>query len=269
MIAPVNIALWILPTMNNPMDPFQSPKPGQDTDLDRAAVDAVMSMLKQQGDAGNKWPVMAMNGIQWVRGIRDGHCTTEQALKGLLRDFARCRADQSNAEAVSVKAATSDLHAPELPKAPYPVVDERSAWAADMVAAGAKHLGGECWEWDVDDFEFRLWQIARRSRPQQSRPRAMGASRKSLKRPTPAQLNILRQVKEGFITRHGEAWAAQLYICRPSMGRNPRYFMMCKLKEAGWIDHECVEDPQVLEGLWRMGKWQIVLTDAGRAVLAG
>lgn len=41
-------------------------------------------------------------------------------------------------------------------------VDDREAWAADMRAAGAKHLGGECWEWDVDDFEFRLWQVAAR-----------------------------------------------------------------------------------------------------------
>lgn len=48
---------------------------------------------------------------------------------------------------------------------PSQEVDERAAWEADMVAAGAKHLGGECWEWDVDDFEFRLWQIARRRRP--------------------------------------------------------------------------------------------------------
>ncbi|OMG85426.1 hypothetical protein [Achromobacter xylosoxidans] len=39
-------------------------------------------------------------------------------------------------------------------------VDERTAWAADMVAAGAKHLGEECWEWESDDFLFHLWQVA-------------------------------------------------------------------------------------------------------------
>ncbi|WZB76932.1 hypothetical protein WJ972_16915 [Achromobacter insuavis] len=40
--------------------------------------------------------------------------------------------------------------------------NDREAWAADMLAAGAMHLGGDCWEWDVDDFEFRLWQVATR-----------------------------------------------------------------------------------------------------------
>lgn len=40
------------------------------------------------------------------------------------------------------------------------LVDGRQAWAADMVAAGARHLGGECWEWDVDDFEYSLWRRA-------------------------------------------------------------------------------------------------------------
>lgn len=42
--------------------------------------------------------------------------------------------------------------------------DERHAWEADMIAAAARHLGGDCWEWDVPDFEFRLWQIAARRR---------------------------------------------------------------------------------------------------------
>ncbi|WP_454697182.1 hypothetical protein [Achromobacter aegrifaciens] len=37
---------------------------------------------------------------------------------------------------------------------------DRTAWEADMVAAGAKHLGDECWEWETEDFEFRLWQQA-------------------------------------------------------------------------------------------------------------
>lgn len=40
--------------------------------------------------------------------------------------------------------------------------DERKAWEADMVSAGAQHLGGDCWEWDVPDFEFKLWQGAMR-----------------------------------------------------------------------------------------------------------
>ncbi|CAP41278.1 dATP/dGTP pyrophosphohydrolase domain-containing protein [Bordetella petrii] len=40
--------------------------------------------------------------------------------------------------------------------------NDREAWAADMIAAGAQHLGGDDWEWDVEDFQFRLWQQAMR-----------------------------------------------------------------------------------------------------------
>ncbi|MFU1957714.1 hypothetical protein [Bordetella bronchiseptica] len=43
---------------------------------------------------------------------------------------------------------------------PAPTTADRKAWEADMHAAGARHLGGNCWEWDVDDFEYRLWQLA-------------------------------------------------------------------------------------------------------------
>lgn len=53
-------------------------------------------------------------------------------------------------EAGTLKSATSLDH----------LGADRTAWEADMVAAGAKHLGDECWEWDVQDFEFRLWQQA-------------------------------------------------------------------------------------------------------------
>jgi hypothetical protein len=80
---------------------------------------------------------------------------------------------------------------------------------------------------------------------------------------TPAQLTRLRQVMAGHITRWGESWVSGLYNCRASMGGNPTYVMMCKLQEAGWIDDKCIERQ---EG--RMGSWQIVLTEAGRAVLA-
>ena len=40
--------------------------------------------------------------------------------------------------------------------------NDRDAWAADMIAAGAEHLGDGYWEWDVEDFQFRLWQQAMR-----------------------------------------------------------------------------------------------------------
>lgn len=40
--------------------------------------------------------------------------------------------------------------------------NDREAWAADMLAAGAMHLGGECWEWESEDFLFHLWQVATR-----------------------------------------------------------------------------------------------------------
>lgn len=36
---------------------------------------------------------------------------------------------------------------------------ERESWKADMLAAGATHLGGDCWEWEADDFEFKIWQM--------------------------------------------------------------------------------------------------------------
>ena len=36
---------------------------------------------------------------------------------------------------------------------------ERESWEADMLAAGATHLGGDCWEWESDDFEFKIWQM--------------------------------------------------------------------------------------------------------------
>jgi hypothetical protein len=92
----------------------------------------------------------------------------------------------------------------------------------------------------------------------------LDAVRQSPKRPTPAQLTRLRQVMAGHITRWGESWVSGLYNCRASMARgNPTYVMMCKLQEAGWIDDKCIERQ---EG--RMGSWQIVLTEAGRAVLA-
>ncbi|MFY1991989.1 hypothetical protein ACOTCR_22205 [Achromobacter xylosoxidans] len=39
---------------------------------------------------------------------------------------------------------------------------EREAWAADMLVAGATHLGGDYWEGDADDFAFRLWTVATR-----------------------------------------------------------------------------------------------------------
>lgn len=52
------------------------------------------------------------------------------------------------------------VHPPVDKASEKPAHDERQAWAADMVAAGAKHLGDECWEWESDDFLFHLWQVA-------------------------------------------------------------------------------------------------------------
>ena len=39
--------------------------------------------------------------------------------------------------------------------------DEREAYRADMIAAGAKDLGNGTWEWDGGDFLFQLWRQAR------------------------------------------------------------------------------------------------------------
>lgn len=261
------------------------------TEDDLAALGTLLRSLKQQSHAANEWADMATNGMQWIRNIQDGISTPEEALKALQQDLANCRDVQSKADG-SLAACPRDLAPIVVSHVSPQVEDERAAWAADMVAAGAQHLGGECWEWDVDDFEFRLWQIARRS-PLSERPPgnvslardqtsqashipaakddggAGGAANANLvsyqqsKRPTPAQLNRLRQVMAGHITRMGESWVSGLYTCRASMGGNPTYVMMCNLQEAGWIEDKCIERK---EG--RMGSWQIVLTEAGRAVLS-
>jgi hypothetical protein len=119
----------------------QSFNPGQDLDLARAVQDAVLSRLKKQGHAGNEWADMATNGMQWVRNIQDGISTPEEALKGLESDLAHCRAVQAKADAPTMQVDASNLAALEGPSPHSEGVDERAAWVADMVAAGAKHLG--------------------------------------------------------------------------------------------------------------------------------
>jgi hypothetical protein len=101
----------------------------------------VLSRLKKQGHAGNEWADMATNGMQWVRNIQDGISTPEEALKGLESDLAHCRAVQAKADAPTMQVDASNLAALEGPSPHSEGVDERAAWVADMVAAGAKHLG--------------------------------------------------------------------------------------------------------------------------------
>lgn len=144
----------------------QSFNPGQDLDLAKTVQDALLLRFQQRGHTVNEWADMAVNGMQWVRNIKDGISTPEEALAGLQSDLVHCQAVQVNSDAALPGPGTTDLATPESPAIPSQEVDERAAWAADMIAAGAKHLGGECWEWDVDDFEFRLWQTARRHLPQ-------------------------------------------------------------------------------------------------------
>jgi hypothetical protein len=145
----------------------------------------VLSRLKKQGHAGNEWADMATNGMQWVRNIQDGISTPEEALKGLESDLAHCRAVQAKADAPTMQVDASNLAALEGPSPHSEGVDERAAWVADMVAAGAKHLGASVGEWDVDDFEFRLWKIARGRRPQQVRPARKMALKGAARRRTP------------------------------------------------------------------------------------
>lgn len=57
---------------------------------------------------------------------------------------------------------TSDATAPLYAAPQASAENDREAWAADMLAAGAMHLGGECWEWESEDFLFHLWQVATR-----------------------------------------------------------------------------------------------------------
>jgi hypothetical protein len=101
----------------------------------------VLSRLKKQGHAGNEWADMATNGMQWVRNIQDGISTPEEAQKGLESDLAHCRAVQAKADAPTMQVDASNLAALEGPSPHSEGVDERAAWVADMVAAGAKHLG--------------------------------------------------------------------------------------------------------------------------------
>jgi len=38
--------------------------------------------------------------------------------------------------------------------------NDREAWHADMIAAGATHLGGDFWEWEQENFAYALWKVA-------------------------------------------------------------------------------------------------------------
>lgn len=75
-------------------------------------------------------------------------------------------------------------------------------------------------------------------------------------KPTPAQLTRLRQVAEGDIYREGHTWFSAFRF-RGSHRTIP-YDMMGRMKKAGWIDVEPMQDKFY---------YDVVLTDAGRKVL--
>jgi hypothetical protein len=49
------------------------------------------SALEVLRHTANEWADMASNGLQWLRNIRDGVSTVEDALSSMLRDYAHCR----------------------------------------------------------------------------------------------------------------------------------------------------------------------------------
>lgn len=93
--------------------------------------------------------------------------------KGSLERYRKWQVEQAQAEkggggcthAFPVDGTGSNecIHCYQRPYARRPILKgDRQAWEADMKAAGAQHLGGDCWEWDAPDFEFRLWKLASR-----------------------------------------------------------------------------------------------------------
>lgn len=56
--------------------------------------------------------------------------------------------------------------------APAPLPDERAAFAAAMLAAGARDYGGNTWEWDDADFLFKFWKQARSTAASEDKPDA-------------------------------------------------------------------------------------------------
>lgn len=87
--------------------------------------------------------------------VRTGHPFDVPAFDELCREHDVLGTAMSALCAVFWRAAEQQ---------PAPEPGDRKAWEADMLAAGATHLGGDCWEWEVEDFEFKIWQMGVRRR---------------------------------------------------------------------------------------------------------
>ena len=50
--------------------------------------------MKTWQHAANEWADAATNGLQWLRNVRDGISTTEEAIKALQSDIAHAQSEQ-------------------------------------------------------------------------------------------------------------------------------------------------------------------------------
>ena len=123
-------------------------------DVRNATLEEAAAALEDHRRAGREW----VPGSLWDTLSREAAARIRALKKPQAAQDARpcsCPSgDGSLRHPCAVHPAGRQQHARD--------VDDREAWAADMVAAGAQHLGDECWEWESDDFLFQLWQVATR-----------------------------------------------------------------------------------------------------------
>jgi len=62
-----------------------------------AHIRGLLARWELQRHAANEWADMACNGVQWIRNIRDGISTAEEALENLASNMTHCRETQARA----------------------------------------------------------------------------------------------------------------------------------------------------------------------------
>lgn len=73
-------------------------------------------------------------------------------------------------------------------------------------------------------------------------------------KPTRAQLERLKQIGRGHISRSGPSWVRGFYHVTGTATGGVTYVMMCNLQEAGWITDELDQ---------ATGYYKVILTESG------
>ncbi|CAB3643352.1 hypothetical protein LMG26685_02154 [Achromobacter mucicolens] len=101
-----------------------------------AHIRELLARWELQRHAANEWADMACNGVQWIRNIRDGISTAEEALENLASNMTHCRETQARAgtEPPAAPQASEAVRDAALEEAATFLERNRSTWVSTRAA---------------------------------------------------------------------------------------------------------------------------------------